>query len=85
MAEQIDTDEQAVAWDPEAKAYRIVKTEIKTVTVAGQEHSFEVHEFGPHAVWVDEAPDNPEDGAGRFERYHGSHENYAAIRKAEED
>lgn len=83
MGKTIDPGEQQVAWFPDEKAYRIVRHKTETVKLAdGSEHSFEVAEPGALVTWVDDAPDDPEDGAGHFEQ-HGSGE-YVSLKRAEE-
>lgn len=83
MAEPIDTDVTPIAWDPESGSYRIVRKRIEKVTIGGIEQSFETDELGGRVVWVDDAPEDREDGSGHFERDRGAEENYEPRRAAE--
>ena len=42
-----------------------------------------VPSYGAHVQWVDDAPDDPEDGSGHFEVYDGSPDDYTPTRKAD--
>jgi hypothetical protein len=65
-----------LAWVPEENCYRIVEHSIETVTIGGSEQSFEVATMGDKVVWVDDAPDDIQDGSGHFEVYSGADEDY---------
>lgn len=82
MGRTIDPDETQVAWFPEENAYRVVRHKIETVTVGGEEHAFEVAEVGGLVTWIDEAPQDPEDGSGHFEAHHGAAEHYRSVKPA---
>lgn len=72
----VDPTETPLAWVPEEGCFRLVVQSIETVTVGGTEQAFEVSTLGDKLVWIDEAPNDIEDGTGHFEVFTGADEDY---------
>lgn len=51
--------------------------------VEGVTPGVSVAQYGDHVQWVDDAPDDPEDGTGHFEVYGGEPADYTPSRKAD--
>ncbi len=68
-------DQSTVVWFPPEQLGKPVG-EYRQWVADHEEGGRITAEFGGLVVWVDDAPDDPTDGAGHFEAYTGADEDY---------